>query len=51
MARAIVTDQARLTPTFGVFANKCLSSFDRSRAAHAKLNASDRGANSYFDIN
>ena len=51
MVRAIVTGQARHTPTLGVFANKCLSSFDRSRAGHTKLNASDRGASSYFDIN
>ena len=43
MVRAIVTDQARLTRTLGVFANKSLGSFDRSRAAHAKLNASEQG--------
>jgi hypothetical protein len=43
MVRAIVTDQARLTCTLGVFADKSLSSFDRSRAAHAKLNASEQG--------
>jgi hypothetical protein len=37
MVRAIVTDQARLKRTLGVFADKSLSSFDRSRAAHAKI--------------
>jgi hypothetical protein len=43
MVRAIVTDQARLTRTIGVFADKCLSRLDRSRAARAKLNASEQG--------
>jgi hypothetical protein len=40
MVRAIITAQARLTRKLGVLANKRLSSFDRSRATHAKLSGS-----------
>jgi hypothetical protein len=51
MVRAIVTDQACLMRTLGVFANKSLSSFDRSRRM-LKLNASEQGrARSSISIN